>query len=143
MVRTVKSCIRKVLHQYQGQDWQALIPYLQNTINSNVASATGLTPSEVFLGEAGRPLMDQFATILGGKLREADPSEVAKFGKWVASKVKHLKTAAKATEDTYLAQEEEQYAAGVARDGIKTAKHQIFSPGQLVMVKMPAVGAFG
>lgn len=40
--------------------------------------------------------------------------------------MKKLKEAARSKEDDYLRQEEEQYAAGVARDGIKTAKHQIF-----------------
>lgn len=54
-----------------------------------------------------------------------------------------MKEQAKNKEDAYLAQEEEQYSAGVSRDGIKTAKHQIFEPGQLVMVKIPVVGAFG
>ncbi len=43
--------------------------------------------------------------------------------------MKKLKEAARSKEDDYLRQEEEQYAAGVARDGIKTAKHQIFQPG--------------
>jgi transposase InsO family protein len=28
MVRTTKDCIRRVLHEYQGSDWQLLIPYL-------------------------------------------------------------------------------------------------------------------
>ena len=58
MVRTVKESIRKLLREYQGADWTLLIPYLQNAINSCVAKATGLTPAEVFLGEAGRPLVE-------------------------------------------------------------------------------------
>jgi hypothetical protein len=57
--------------------------------------------------------------------------------------VKKLKEAARAQEQNYLSKEEEQYNAGVARDGIRTKKFQIFSPGQLLMVKIPAVGAFG
>ena len=76
MVKTTKDCIRRVLHEYQGQDWSLLIPYLQNSINSCAARATGLCPSEVFLGEAGRPLLDKFAVVLGGKLQEADPAAV-------------------------------------------------------------------
>ena len=97
----------------------------------------------MFLGEAGRPLFDQFAVVLGGKLQEANPAAVKEFGQWVAAKARKLKEAAKSKEDNYLKQEEEQYAAGFARDGTKTAKHQVFQPGQLVMVKIPVVGAFG
>ena len=143
MVRTVKEAIRKLLHEYQGADWTLLVPYLQNAINSCVAKATGLTPSEVFLGEAGRPLVEQFAGVVGGKLAQADPETIKKFGKWVQAKVIAMKDAAKKREDRYLQQEEVHYNAGLARDGIKTSKHQVFTPGQLVMVKIPAVGAFG
>ena len=67
--------------------------------------------------------------MLGGKLQESDPKAVRQFGKWVSAKIKSLKETAKAREDKYLAQEKEQYLAGFARDGVKTAKHQIFSPG--------------
>jgi hypothetical protein len=108
-----------------------------------VAKATGPAPYEVLLGEAGRPVVDRFATVLGGKLQEAKPKVVKEFGQWVAEKMKKLKQDAKNKEDHYLEQEREQYGAGVARDGVKTAKHQIFQPGQLVMVKIPVVGAFG
>ncbi len=80
MVKTTKECIRKVLHEYQGKDWQLLIPYLQNAINACAAKSTGLVPSEIFLGEAGRPLVDKFAAVLGGKLQEADPRAVKEFG---------------------------------------------------------------
>ncbi len=45
-----------------------------------MAKATGLAPSEVFLGEAGRPVVEKFATVLGGKLQEADPKAVKEFG---------------------------------------------------------------
>ncbi len=65
MVRTVKECIRRVLHEYQGQDWTLLIPYLQNAINSCVAKSTNMTPAEVFLGEAGRPLVETFPEVAG------------------------------------------------------------------------------
>ncbi len=84
-----------------------MIPYLQNSINASVAKATGLSPSEVFLGEAGRPLVERFAAVLGGKLQEADPKAVKEFGTWVAEKMKKLKETAKAKEDRYLKQEEE------------------------------------
>ncbi len=56
-----------------------------------MAKATGLSPSEVFLGEAGRPLVERFAAVLGGKLQEADPKAVKEFGIWVAEKMKKLK----------------------------------------------------
>ena len=42
-----------------------------------------------------------------------------------------------------MEKEEEQYNAGLARDDIKTSKQPIFTPGQLLMVKIPAVGPFG
>ena len=73
MVRTTKECLRRVLHEYQGSDWTLLIPYLQNAINNCVAKSTGITPAEVFLGEAGRPLVEQFPEVVGKKLAEADP----------------------------------------------------------------------
>lgn len=57
--------------------------------------------------------------------------------------MKKLKEAARANEQQYLHQGEEQYNAGLLRDGVRTAKLQIYAPGQLVMVKIPAVGAFG
>jgi hypothetical protein len=68
---------------------------------------------------------------------------VQRFGKWVASKVKKLKEAARANEQQYLRQGEEQYNAGLMRDGVRTSKLQVYTPGQLIMVKIPAVGAFG
>ena len=66
--------------------------------------------------------MERFAALLGGKLQEADPKAVKEFGIWVAGKMKKLKEAAKA-KDRYLKEEEEQYQAGLTRDGIKTAKY--------------------
>jgi hypothetical protein len=59
------------------------MPYLQNAINASVARSTSLTPSEVFLGEPGRPLALQFDEVQGGKLAEASPATVKKFGQWV------------------------------------------------------------
>lgn len=57
MVGTVKNCLRKVLFEYDGEDWTLLLPYLANAINVCVAKSTNLSPSEVFLGEPGRPLI--------------------------------------------------------------------------------------
>ncbi len=94
-----------------------------------MAKATSLSPSEVFLGEAGRPLVERFAAVLGGKLQEADPKTVKEFGIWVAEKMRKLKQAATTKEDNYLRQEDEQYQAGFTRDGIKTAKYEVFQPG--------------
>lgn len=55
------------------------------------------------MGEAGRPIVDRFAAVLGGKLQEANPKAVKEFGNWVAAKMKKLKQAAKSKEDRYLA----------------------------------------
>ncbi len=79
MVETTRECICK--------DWQLLIPYLQNTINARAAKSTGLVPLEIFLGEAGHPLVDNFAAVLNGKLQEADPRAVKEFGQWVRGKL--------------------------------------------------------
>lgn len=81
--------------------------------------------------------------VLGGKLQEADPTAIKEFGKWLAAKMKNLRETARKHEQVYLQHEREQYNAGIARDGVKTAKYQIFEPGQLVMIKIPVVGAFG
>ncbi len=75
-----------------------LIPYLQNAINSCIARSTGLSPAEVFLGEAGRPLVEDFPQVAGKQLVEAEPEVVKQFGRWVASKVRKLKEAARAKE---------------------------------------------
>jgi hypothetical protein len=56
----------------------------------------------VFLGEAGRPLVERFAAVLGGKLQEANPQAVRDFGRWVAAKMKKLREVAKQNEDRYL-----------------------------------------
>ena len=108
-----------------------------------MSKSTGITPAEVFLGEAGRPLVEQFPEVAGKKLAEAEPQAVQSFGKWVAAKVKKLKEAARANEQLYLRQGEEQYNAGLQRDGVRTTKLQLYNPGQLIMVKLPAIGAFG
>ena len=57
MVGTVKNCLRKVMREYTGSDWDVLLPYLTNSINACVARSTHLTPAEIFLGEPGRPLV--------------------------------------------------------------------------------------
>ncbi len=74
---------------------------------------------------------------------EAEPEVIQKFGRWAAAKVKKLKEAARTHESDYLRQEEEQYNAGMHREGTLTKKLHVFIPGQLVMAKIPAVGAFG
>ncbi len=74
---------------------------------------------------------------------EAEPEVIKRFGKWAAAKVKKLKEVARSHEAKYLRQEEEQYNAGLHREGILTKTLQVFVPGQLVMAKIPAVGAFG
>ena len=50
-----------------------------------------MSPAEVFLGEAGRPLVETFPEVAGKQLAEAEPEVVKKFGKWVATKLKKLK----------------------------------------------------
>ena len=92
MVGTVKTCLRRVLYEYQGGDWPLLLPFLTNAINACVARSTHLTPHEVFLGEPGRPLVLQFEEVAGGKLSEASPEVIARFGKWVGAKLKLMKT---------------------------------------------------
>ncbi len=91
MVGTVKNCLRKVMHEYEGKEWGLLLPYLTNSINSCVARSTHLTPAEVFLGEPGRPLVQQFEEVIGGKLAEANPDIIKRFGRWVAAKLKVMK----------------------------------------------------
>lgn len=49
----------------------------------------------MFLGEAGRPLVEQFPEVVGKKLAEAEPETIAKFGKWVTAKMRRLKEAAR------------------------------------------------
>jgi hypothetical protein len=56
MVRTVKSCIRKVIHNSKFKDWRKLVPWIANAINSSSCKSTGFTPMEMFLGTIGRPL---------------------------------------------------------------------------------------
>ncbi len=76
MVGTVKACIRRVMHEYNGDDWELLLPYLCNAINACAARSTHLSPAEVFLGEPGRPLVHQFEEVVGGKLAEASPEVI-------------------------------------------------------------------
>ena len=57
--------------------------------------------------------------------------------------MKKLKEATRANEQQYLRQSEEQYNAGLVRDWVRTSKLLVYSPGQLIMIKIPAVGAFG
>lgn len=137
MVGTVKGCIRRVMHEYGGEDWQLLLPYLCNAINACCARSTHLSPSEVFLGEPGRPLVHQFDEVVGGKLAEASPEVITRFGKWVKEKLAAMKARAKATEDQYLKAGEKQYGKTLVRDGVKTAKPVALVVGQLIMVKTP------
>ena len=80
MVGTVKNCLRRVMAEYSGNDWVSLLPYITNALNACIARSTNLTPAEVFLGEPGRPLVNQFEEVIGGKLAEASPEIITRFG---------------------------------------------------------------
>ena len=129
MVSTVKTCIRRVMHEYSGDDWELLLPYLCNAINACAARSTHLSPGEVFLGEPGRPLVHQFDEVVGGKLAEASPEVIQRFGKWVKAKVEAMKQQARANEDKYLQQSAVQYGKTTVRDGVKTAKPAALTVG--------------
>jgi hypothetical protein len=52
-----------------------------------------------------------------------------------------MKKQASSHEQQYLAQSEAQYGKTLVRDGVKTRKPGPLVVGQLVMVKVPQVGA--
>ena len=52
-------------------------------------------------------MIAKFATVLGGKLQEADAATVKEFAKWVAAKMKQVEEAATKKEDRYVELERE------------------------------------
>ena len=53
----------------------------KNVVNSWVAKFTNISPAEVFLREADKPLVETFPEAAGKQLVEAEPEVIKKFGK--------------------------------------------------------------
>jgi hypothetical protein len=66
--------------EYSGNDWVSLLPYITNALNACIARSTNFAPAEVFLGELERPLVNLFEEVIGGKLAEASPEIIRRFG---------------------------------------------------------------
>ena len=91
IVRTVKSCFGRIMHECAEADWRAVVPYFNSAINCSVARSTGIPPSEIFFGAPCRPLCNSFPSVQGGKLAEATPEAVKEFATWAKGRLSHLK----------------------------------------------------
>ena len=59
MVRTVKSCLKRVIAANPQVEWTQILPWLQAAINSSVSRTTGFSPHEILFGN---PLHHYFPT---------------------------------------------------------------------------------
>ena len=58
MIRTIKSLVRRVMHNSPHTEWNKVLPWIVATLNATTARSTGLCPHEVFFGEKPKPLVE-------------------------------------------------------------------------------------